>query len=135
MASVQEMVDKARQRVAVVTREQLEAELTGGALVVDIRDPRERWRDGTIAGAKSVPRGMLEFWADPDSEYHKPFFDRKRRTILYCAGGMRSALAALTLMEMGFEDVAHLEIGFDGWKRSGGAIADVSVPKDLKPNR
>jgi rhodanese-related sulfurtransferase len=104
----------------------------GEALVVDIRDVRERWNLGAIPGAKHVPRGMLEFWADPTSPYHKKYMDPNRRTILHCAGGLRSALAADTLMKLGYRDVAHLEIGFDGWKEAGGAIEDVPVPEEFR---
>src|ERR687884_1609888 len=117
--TVDEMVRDAKSRVPVVGKEELERELASGeALVVDIRDVRERWKSGAIPGAKHVPRGMLEFWADPTSEYHKRYMDPGRRTILHCAGGMRSALAADSLMKLGYREVAHLEIGFDGWKEA-----------------
>jgi rhodanese-related sulfurtransferase len=82
-------------------------------VLIDIRDVRERWREGTIPGARHVPRGMLEFWADPESEYHKDFMTRDARVILFCAGGQRSALGADTLTRLGYTNVAHLEIGFD----------------------
>lgn len=126
-------VEEAKQRVQNLSKEEFEAELARGeALIVDVRDVRERWREGTIPGARSAPRGMLEFWADPESPYYKPFFDPSRRTILYCAGGMRSALAADALREIGFRDVAHLEIGFDGWKQAGGAVEPVPVPEEIR---
>src|SRR5690242_12808706 len=109
----EEMVNEAKARVPVVTKEELERELASGeAVVVDIRDVRERWNLGAIPGARHVPRGMLEFWADPTSPYHKRYMDPQKRTILHCAGGLRSALAADTLMKLGYRDVAHLEIGF-----------------------
>ena len=131
--TLQEMIDDARSRVRVVDREELERELAGGeALVVDIRDVRERWTEGAIPGARHVPRGMLEFWADPASPYHKPYMDPERRTILHCAGGLRSALAADTLMKLGYRDVAHLEIGFDGWREAGGAVEPVPVPDQYR---
>src|SRR5918911_2284344 len=117
--TVDEMVKDAKSRVPVVSKEELERELAAGeALVIDIRDVRERWNSGAIPGARHVPRGMLEFWADPTSEYHKRYMDPNRRTILHCAGGMRSALAADSLMKLGYREVAHLEIGFDGWKEA-----------------
>ena len=126
-------VEEAKQRIQNLSKEEFEAELERGeALVVDVRDVRERWREGTIPGARSAPRGMLEFWADPESPYYKPFFDPGRRTILYCAGGMRSALAADALRELGFTNVAHLEIGFDGWREAGGAVEPVPVPPEIK---
>lgn len=86
-------------------------------LLVDIREIQERVDKGSIAGSVHVPRGMLEFWADPSIDYYREFFRPERRTVLYCAGGGRSALAAKALKEMGYEDVAHLEAGFDGWAR------------------
>src|SRR5437588_12085523 len=88
--SVKQMVEDARTRVKGLSKEEMQRELEAGeALIVDIRDVRERWRRGTIPGAKHVPRGMLEFWADPESEYYKSFMDPRKRTILYCAGGQR----------------------------------------------
>ena len=123
------MVEDAKSRVRAVTKEELERELASGeAVVVDIRDVRERWELGTVPGARHVDRGMLEFWADPTSPYHKTYMDPERRTILYCAGGLRSALAADTLMKLGYRDVAHLEIGFNGWRDEGGAVEPVPVP-------
>ena len=123
------MVEDAESRVRSVTKEELERELASGeAVVVDIRDVRERWELGTVPGARHVDRGMLEFWADPTSPYHKTYMDPERRTILYCAGGLRSALAADTLMKLGYRDVAHLEIGFNGWRDEGGAVEPVPVP-------
>ncbi len=131
--SVERMVDDAKTRVPVVSREQLERELEeGSAVVVDVRDVRERWAAGAIPGAHSAPRGMLEFWADPESEYHRGFLQPDRRTILYCAGGKRSALAADALLRLGYADVAHLEIGFDAWKEAGGAVAAVPVPDEYR---
>lgn len=88
-------------------------------LLVDIRDPRELDRDGQIPGAYRAPRGMLEFWVDPESPYYKPALDDGRRLILYCGSAWRSALAARALTEMGRDDVAHLEGGFSGWKKAG----------------
>jgi rhodanese-related sulfurtransferase len=124
--SVNEWVADARSRVEELSNEQLETERTAGeALVVDVRDVRERWREGSIPGARSVPRGMLEFWSDPESEYYKDFMDPQRRTVVYCAAGQRSALAADALQRLGYTDVAHLEGGFSGWKAAGMAVEDV----------
>jgi rhodanese-related sulfurtransferase len=95
-------------------------------LVVDLREIQELLNEGAIPGAKHVPRGMLEFWADPSSEYYRDFFGEDRRTIVYCAGGIRSVLATKTLTEMGYTNVAHLETGFRGWKESGQPIDDVA---------
>ena len=86
---------------------------------VDIRDPRELEREGKMPGAFHCPRGMLEFWIDPESPYHKPVFAQDKRFVFFCAGGWRSALAAKTAMEMGLEPVAHLKGGFGAWKKAG----------------
>lgn len=88
-------------------------------LFVDLRDPRELERDGTIPGAFRATRGMLEFWVDPESPYYKPALDDGRRLLLYCGGAWRSALAAKALQEMGRDEVAHLEGGFSEWKNAG----------------
>jgi len=94
-----------------------------GIVFVDIRDPRELERDGMIPGAFKAPRGMLEFWVDPESPYHKPIFSEKKRFIFYCASAWRSALAAKTMQDMGLENVSHLEGGFTAWKNAGGDVA------------
>lgn len=92
---------------------------------IDIRDVRELDREGVIPGAFHAPRGMLEFWVDPESPYHKPVFARPdTRYVLFCAAGWRSALATKTLQEMGLENVAHIEGGFDAWKKGGGPVAE-----------
>ena len=88
-------------------------------LFVDIRDPRELEREGMIPGAFHAPRGMLEFWVDPESPYYKAVFTPERHFILYCAADWRGVLAAATLQEMGFANVLHLEGGFGEWKKSG----------------
>jgi rhodanese-related sulfurtransferase len=88
-------------------------------LVVDIREPEERRANGAIAGSVSAPRGMLEFYADPASPYHKDGFDPERRVILHCASGGRSALAVKSLQELGYSNIAHLDKGFNGWKEQG----------------
>jgi rhodanese-related sulfurtransferase len=95
-------------------------------VVVDIRDFRELVLKGKIPGAVSAPRGMLEFWVDPESEYYRDVFDPSRRYVLYCAGGGRSALAAKTMKDMGYPNVAHLEAGFGGWEEAGEEIEDVA---------
>ena len=122
------LVDEAKERTENLTIAQLTAEVTGAAdvLLVDIREIQERVDLGTIPGSKHVPRGMLEFWADPQSEYYRQYFQPDRRTVLFCAQGGRSALAADTLMKMGFSNVAHLEPGFNGWKEAGEEIEDAA---------
>lgn len=91
-------------------------------LLVDIRDPRELAREGRIPGAFHCPRGMLEFWIDPDSPYYKPVFGEDRTFIFFCAGGMRSALATKTAQDMGLKPVAHIIGGFGAWRAAGGPI-------------
>ena len=92
-----------------------------GVVFVDLRDPREIQREGRIPGAFPCPRGMLEFWIDPDSPYAKPIFEEDRRFLFYCASGWRSALAAKTAQEMGLGKVAHIAGGFTAWRDAGGA--------------
>jgi rhodanese-related sulfurtransferase len=87
---------------------------------VDLRDPREVEREGRIPGAFSCTRGMLEFWIDPDSPYHKPVFAENKRFVFYCAGGWRSALAAKNAHDMGLAKVAHVGGGFGAWREAGG---------------
>jgi rhodanese-related sulfurtransferase len=87
---------------------------------VDLRDPREREREGKIPGAFSCTRGMLEFWVDPESPYAKPIFAEDKRFVFFCASGWRSALAAKTAMDMGLAKVAHIDGGFSAWKKAGG---------------
>ena len=87
---------------------------------VDLRDPREREREGRMPGAFSCTRGMLEFWIDPASPYHKPQFAEDKKFVFFCAGGLRSALAAKTAQDMGLKPVAHILGGFKAWKHAGG---------------
>ena len=95
---------------------------------VDLRDPRELDREGRMPGAFLCTRGMLEFWIDPDSPYHKPVFAEDRQFVFFCAGGWRSALAAKTAQDMGLDNVAHVEGGFGAWKLAGGP-ADPPKPR------
>lgn len=88
---------------------------------VDIRDIRERQREGCIPGSIHAPRGMIEFWVDPDSPYFKPVFGQEKRFIFHCASGWRSALTVATLQDMGFE-AEHIEDGFKGWVTAGGTV-------------
>jgi rhodanese-related sulfurtransferase len=104
-----------------------ELESDDSLLLVDLREIQERVDLGTIPGSKHVPRGMLEFWADPSSPYYRDWFQEDRRTIVFCAGGGRSVLAVLALEDMGFRDVAHVEEGFRGWKEAGREVEDVAA--------
>jgi rhodanese-related sulfurtransferase len=90
---------------------------------VDLRDVRELGRDGRLPGAFHCPRGMLEFWIDPESKYFKPVFGDDKRFVFFCAGGQRSALAAQTAQRMGLKPVAHIKGGFGAWRSVGGPIA------------
>ncbi len=115
-----QLVQEAKQRIENLSVEQVVAERErGDAVIVDIREPEEQRLHGVIPGAVSAPRGMLEFYADPASPYHRPEFEPNRRVILHCAAGGRSALAADTLQQMGYTNVAHLEGGFNGWREAG----------------
>lgn len=121
-----EMVDAAKARIEELSVEQLQAEMAAGDVtVIDIRDVRERWERGAIPGAKSMPRGMLEFWFAPESPYYRGGLEFGHRYVLHCAGGQRSALAAAVLQDLGYTNVAHLEVGFNGWKEAGGAVEEV----------
>jgi rhodanese-related sulfurtransferase len=91
-------------------------------VLVDLRDPRELEREGKVPGAFHCPRGMLEFWIDPESPYHKPTFAQDKRFVFFCAGGWRSALAARTAREMGLKPVAHMGGGFAAWRAAGGPV-------------
>lgn len=117
MPSAAEMVAEAKQKVQNLTVEQTARELDAGkAMLVDVREPVERDQNGAIPGAVEAPRGMLEFWADPTSPYHRAEFDPNRRIILHCASGGRSALAAVALQDLGYANVAHLDGGIAAWK-------------------
>lgn len=114
-----DLVGEAKQKVENLTPEQVAAELSSGdAVLVDIREPQER-EDASIPGSISAPRGMLEFYADPSLPYHKEGFDPQRRIILHCASGGRSALGAVTLQQMGYSNVAHLDGGIKAWQEAG----------------
>jgi rhodanese-related sulfurtransferase len=91
-------------------------------VLVDIRDIRELQREGRVPGAVHAPRGMLEFWIDPESPYHKPVFAQDKKYVFFCAGGLRSALAAQTAQRMGMKPVAHIKGGFSAWKKAGGSV-------------
>tara|TARA_X000001036_G_scaffold249512_1_gene232483 strand:+ start:166 stop:564 length:399 start_codon:yes stop_codon:yes gene_type:complete len=88
--------------------------------LIDVRDIRELWKEGTIENSKHIPRGMLEFWLDPESTYYKANkIQNLKKMVLFCALGWRSALATKSLVDMGFQNVAHVDGGFDALKKSG----------------
>ena len=120
MPTAAEMVAAAKQRVENLNAEETRREVEeGNALLVDIREPGERAQNGYIDGAVEAPRGMLEFWADPSSPYHREEFDPDKRIILHCASGGRSALAASMLQDLGYKRVAHMDGGIKAWQEAG----------------
>lgn len=123
-----ELVARAEAEVETISAGQAQAMAgTAGVAFIDVRDIRELWREGKIPGAVHVPRGMLEFWIDPASPYHKPLFAEERRFVFYCNLGWRSALAAQVAQLMGLASVCHLGGGFTAWCEAGGAVE--AVPK------
>lgn len=124
---VMEMVTEAKERIENLSPSELAAELAESDVVlVDLREEAELREQGAIPGAIHAPRGMLEFYADPATPYHRAELDPDRRTVLYCASGGRSALAASNLMHMGFRDVAHLDGGFKAWAAAGNPVERAS---------
>lgn len=118
------MVADAETRVRSLDPAQVEAHLLAqDSILIDVREPEELDDEGLIAGAVHAPRGLLEFWADPASPAHRAPFDPAARTILYCAAGSRSALAADALGQLGYRDVAHLAGGLAAWKQAGLPVA------------
>ncbi len=129
---VKSLIDKANAEIETLpAAEAVKLQGRDDVVLVDIRDPRELERDGHVPGALHCTRGMLEFWIDPASPYHKPIFAQDKKFVFFCAGGMRSALAAQTAIQMGLAPVAHIEGGYRGWKDAGGATAPWA-PKEKK---
>ena len=118
-----EMVAAAKAQVKNLTVDEFSRAIDEGAVVVDLREAAELASNGTLPGAVNVPRGMLEFTADPATPYYNQSFQPDAKILLYCAAGSRSALAAATLQEMGYSNVAHLATGFGGWREAGKPIA------------
>jgi rhodanese-related sulfurtransferase len=114
-----ELVAEAKSRIENLAPAQVAAEMEDGAVLIDLREPAECVAHGVIPGAIHAPRGMIEFYADPTSAYHRPEFDPAGRVILACASGGRSALAADTLRQMGYDHVAHLAGGLNAWREAG----------------
>jgi rhodanese-related sulfurtransferase len=134
--SVADMVAEATAQIETLTVEQALA-LHGrhDVTFVDLRDPRELWREGGIPGAHLAPRGMIEFWIDPGSPYHKDFFASGHKFVFFCAAGWRSALATRTAQDMGLTPVCHIEGGFAAWKMAGGPVEIVEPKVGHKPAR
>ncbi len=120
---IRELLDAARAEIDNMAAARAVARLGDDDVVfVDLRDVRELGREGGIPGAFHAPRGMLEFWIDPESPYHKPIFAEDRHFVFYCASGWRSALAARTAQDMGLRKVSHIDGGFTAWKEAGGPV-------------
>ncbi|MBJ26425.1 MAG: rhodanese [Rhodospirillaceae bacterium] len=120
---IKELCDEAEKEVQTIkASEAIKLYDNNEIQLVDIRDIRELWREGAIPGAHHAPRGMLEFWIDPDSPYHKEKFATNEKFVFFCAGGLRSALATKTVQDMGLKPVAHIAGGFEAWREAGGAI-------------
>ncbi|MGE0349640.1 rhodanese-like domain-containing protein [Hydrogenophaga sp.] len=120
------LVDEASAQITTYSVTQVQERLQAGdprLQLVDIRDLRELEREGSVPGALHAPRGMLEFWVDPDSPYFKPAFgDESREFVLFCGAGWRSALATKALQDMGMRNVAHIEGGFADWTKAGAPV-------------
>lgn len=125
------LVDEAMAQVTTWRVDQIRSRLNDPKVqIVDIRDVRELEREGTVPGALLAPRGMLEFWVDPESPYFKPVFaDEGRTFVLFCGAGWRSALATKTLMDMGMTNVAHIDGGFAAWKQAEAPIVTLAEHK------
>ena len=119
--SSQDLVNEANQIIETLDTIKVKSMLNNNeCILIDVRDIRELWKEGTVKNSKHIPRGMIEFWLDPKSSYFKENkFDSKKKMVLYCALGMRSALATKSLVDMGFKNVAHVNGGFDALKKCG----------------
>lgn len=129
------LVDEAMAQVKTYSVADVRARLgQPGLQVVDIRDVRELQAEGTVPGSFHAPRGMLEFWVDPDSPYFKKVFaDEGKEFVLFCGAGWRSALATKALRDMGMTNVAHIDGGFGEWKKQGAPIETLEERKAHKP--
>ncbi len=119
--SSQTLVEEAQKKIQSLNPNEVKALLEKKEItLIDVRDIRELWKEGTIENSKHIPRGMLEFWLDPESSYYKSNKIKEiKKMVLYCALGWRSALATKSLVEMGFTNVAHVDGGFDALKKAG----------------
>ncbi len=125
--NIHDIVADARSTIEELDVAQLQAEIEAGkCTVIDIRDIRERIGVGVIPGAVSAPRGMLEFWFDPESPYYNERYAFEERYVFHCASGWRSALAVKAVEELGYTNLAHLESGFNGWKEAGASVEDIT---------
>ena len=119
--SSQKLVEEANKMIETLSADKVKKLLDNDEItLIDVRDIRELWKEGTIEKSKHIPRGMLEFWLDPRSQYYKSNkVLQEKKMVFYCALGFRSALATKSLVDMGFQNVAHVDGGFDALKKSG----------------
>ena len=119
--SSQTLVEEAQKNIETLSSTEVKTLYDNKEItLIDVRDIRELWKEGTIENSKHIPRGMLEFWLDPESSYYKANkIQNIKKMVLFCALGLRSALATKSLVEMGFKNVAHIEGGFDALKKNG----------------
>jgi len=124
--SSQTLVEEAKKKIQTLSPAEVKNLIEKKEVtLIDVRDIRELWKEGTIENSKHIPRGMLEFWLDPESSYYKANkFQNIKKMVLFCALGLRSALATKSLVEMGFQNVAHVDGGFDAMKKSGFKVID-----------
>lgn len=125
------LVEEAEARVPVVTVEELQREIEAGeTIVLDVRDAEETWASGMIPGAYNISRGCLEWFADPQTKFHKEFMDPAKRVVTYSMGGERSSVAAMTLMDVvGYKDVADFRTGLRSWIAAGLEVAPANRPE------
>jgi len=120
-----QLVAEAEKQIQAIDSNELKARLENLdelVVIIDLRDVREVKREGKISGSLHIPRGMLEFWVDPDSPYYRTEFDKAQELVLYCNKGWRSALSAQSLQNMGIEGVVHLKGGMEQWQKDGGVV-------------
>jgi rhodanese-related sulfurtransferase len=128
-----QLVDEATAQIKTYSVAEAQAKLDDrNVQFVDVRDIRELEREGIVPGAFHAPRGMIEFWVDPESPYFKPVFGEDKEFILFCGAGWRSALTTKTLQEMGLENVAHIDGGFAAWKAAGAPVALKAVKAEAQ---
>jgi rhodanese-related sulfurtransferase len=125
-----QLIDEARAKIRTLSLDEAKAKLGNPDVVfIDIRDVRELEREGMVPGAYHAPRGMLEFWADPESPYYRDVFGSGKELVLYCQSAWRSSLAAAALKDMGLDTVCHFEGGFKAWKDAGLPVQDKPAHK------
>ena len=124
--SSQTLVEEAQKKIQTLSPLEVKSLINKKEItLIDVRDIRELWKEGTIENSKHIPRGMLEFWLDPESSYYKSNQIKDiKKMVLFCALGLRSALATKSLVEMGFENVAHVEGGFEALKKNGFKVVE-----------